>query len=179
MDQIFERTINGMKYTFMPLPYDPGFRVYRKLHKYMAPVLGMLAEALAPTAGQFLGRAKDDATLEDLVSEDVLKKARPLIEHVGGLIADDEFTAIIDSCLGYVLADGQQLQGAHFAPPGPEGKGRLGDYDQVVLWAVWSNWGRIFFEGVGTLDTLAARLGALPQTPQTSTSPPPSSLPGA
>ncbi len=174
MDHVLQKKINGGDYTFTPCPADPGQRIYRKLHGYVAPVLGTLAEMVLPEAVK--QKTIGDLDMDDLLTQGDKSGAfvRKMVEHLGSLIADDAFSALIAECLKYVSYNGKELEAEHWAPAK-----RLKDYDQIVVWCVWQNFGRVFFDGVGNLQGLAASLEKMYPTPQTSMPPSPGSTPEA
>ena len=169
MDHIKTKMINGAKYTFMPLPFNPANRVYRKLHKYVAPVFGRIVEMIAPELAR-ANKGDDKSLLEAVITR--LEKdgsgaqgIAAVIEHIGELIADDDFTALMEETFEVIQCNGVALPPNHFSPKGADGGGRLGDYDQVVMWSVWYNFGQVFLEGFGTFGTAVAKLASQPPTP--------------
>jgi hypothetical protein len=159
------------------MPYNPGHRVFRKLHGYMAPVLGLTAEIMVPAAARLKGAS--DASFTDLFAGDQAPEVlKQVIEHIGLLVSDDAFAALIEETFPYIIVDGKPLTPEHFSPPGSDGGGRMRDYDQVVGWSVWMNFGKVFFDGVGTFGTMAAKLAAQPPIPKTSNPLPPGSSQG-
>jgi hypothetical protein len=148
MDHVHEQEINGRKYTFVTLPFNPGSKIYRKLHGYVAPVLGTVMEVLVPIVAQHRGKKPSELTLKDvapaLIQKGATKALAELVRHIGQLMADDEFAALIEQTFVGLSCNGQGVKPSHFAPDSC-----LMDYDQVVLWSVYFHHTRIFLEGLG------------------------------
>lgn len=143
MDRIVEKEINGGKYTFVPLAAKAGgLEVYRKLHGHVFPVLGSLVGALEIDG-------KGEVQLKATGGMDAIQG---LLGLVGGLIANDDFSRLVDLMLGGCAYNKGPIAASHWDE-------HLGDYDQVVAWLVWVNFLRPFLGNATSLQGWVGRLG--------------------
>lgn len=143
MDRIVEKEISGGKYTFVPLASKAGgLEVYRKLHGHVFPVIGTLIEVLGI----------DGKGEIQLKPEGGIDAVQNLVGLVGNMIADDEFSRLVDKMMSGCAYNKGALPSNHWDE-------HLSDYDTVVAWLVWVNFLRPFLGNVTSLQGLAASLG--------------------
>lgn len=123
LDRIIKRSINGTEYTVMPLATKAGgLDIYRKLHKYLGPVVGGLI--------RLVGEAQKGAVDPAEIGPGVVQA---IVEHLSSSMGDPEFCAILDKMFGVCAVRGGPISAEHWDT-------HLGDHDELAACCLWVNY---------------------------------------
>lgn len=120
LDRILKRTINGGEYTITPLASAAGgLATYRKLHKYLGPIVGTLMKVAVVGME---GTEETGAVLMQMV-----------VTHLSEAMGDAEFCAILDKMFSTCAYNGGAIPANHWDT-------HLADHDELAACCLWVNY---------------------------------------